>query len=291
MRITDGMVSEASRASLQKARQGVYRATQVASTGVRVEKPGDDASAAARGRRLREDGARIEAAMRAADDGRRELEVVDATLAQMSDVLIEARALAVQGANGTLGSAERAAIADQVGHLRETLLQTTATRIGDRYVLNGVGEDQPPYDAAGNFVGQRTLRSVEASVGHLVETGLAIGDVLSPAGSDALADLTALENALRTGNVAQIQSGIDAMRDAQARVADARGEVGGRMMTFEMAYALGERLGARTTEDLTNTVEADVFDAISELQRSQSALEQALSIAAKLPLPGLAQRR
>jgi hypothetical protein len=37
-------------------------------------------------------------------------------------------------------------------------------------------------------------------------------------------------------------------------------------------------------------VEADAFDALSELARAQSVLEQAVAIAAKLPIPGLAQR-
>jgi hypothetical protein len=45
-----------------------------------------------------------------------------------------------------------------------------------------------------------------------------------------------------------------------------------------------------TNESRANAVEADAFDALSELSRSQSVLEQAVAIAAKLPLPGLAQR-
>lgn len=292
MRITDGMVSEASRAALQRARLKVFNASQVASTGVRVEKPGDDPSAAGRARRLREEGARLEATMQAADKGRRGLDAVDDTLAHFSDIFTEARALAVQGGNDTIGATERGLIADQIAGLRADLLQSTATRFDGRYILNGVGEDQPPYDAAGNFVGQRALRSVEASAGHFVATGIAIGDVLSPvAGTDAFAELTALETALRTNNSAGIAAGINSMRDIGIRVADARGDVGNRMMSFDLAYALGQRLSDRTQADLTQTVDADVFDALTELQRSQTALEQALSIAAKLPIPGLAQRR
>jgi hypothetical protein len=37
-------------------------------------------------------------------------------------------------------------------------------------------------------------------------------------------------------------------------------------------------------------VEADAFDALSELTRSQTVFDQAVTIAAKLPLQGLAQR-
>ena len=37
-------------------------------------------------------------------------------------------------------------------------------------------------------------------------------------------------------------------------------------------------------------VEADAYDSISELTQAQSALERAVAIASRLPLPGLAQK-
>lgn len=290
MRVTDAMVAEVSRRGVADARAAALKASRVASTGIRVELPGDDASAASAGRRLSSEASRFGATMAAADEGSRGLDIVDATLAQMGDLLSEARVLAVQGANDTLGPSERGALADQVAGLRSALLQTASTRIDNRYVLNGMREDVPPYDAAGTFIGDRNLREVEASPGHLVPTGLAIGDVLSPTtGGDTLADLAALEAALRAGDTTQIRAGIDAMAAGTDRVAEARSDVGNRMNTFDMAYALGERLETRLREDRAKEIEADPFDALSDFESARTALEQAVSIAARLPLPGLVQ--
>lgn len=292
MRVTDGMVAEASRLSMERARGAVMKASQAAGSGMRVQSPGDDPSAASQARRLTEDKTRIEATMKAADEGSRGLDAIDGTLAQMHDMLTEARVLAIQGANDTLGPNERSAIADQIAGLRSALLETTSTRMDGRYVLNGLREDAPPYDASGNFVGDRSRRAVEASVGHFVDTGLAIGEVLSPttAGTDVFGELSALETALRSGNTAGMQAGIDAMTSFGDRVADARTEVGGRMQAFDMARALGEKLSARATDDVSNLVEIDVYEAISALTSAQTALQQAVTIASKLPLPGLIDR-
>jgi flagellar hook-associated protein 3 FlgL len=291
MRVTDAMMTAQTQKGLATARAAVLKAQQAATTGMRVSAPGDDATAAAGGRRLSHEAARMSATMATADEGERDLSAIDGALATMNDILSEARSLAVQGGNDTLSAGERASIADQIASLRSAMLNTAATKIDGRYVLNGVREDLAPYDAAGTFVGDRNLRQVEASPGHLVKAGIAIGEVLAPAtGTDVIAAMSALETALRTGSPAGIAAGIDAMAAGTAQVADARGDVGNRMNTFQMAYGLGERLHARLIEDHAALVEADPYDVLSRLTQAQSALEQAVAIASQLPLPGLAQR-
>lgn len=290
MRVTDSMVAEVSRRGVADARAAALKAQRVASTGIRVEAPGDDASAAAAGRRMTNEIARLGSTMSTADEGSRHLQIVDATLGQMNDILAEARVLAIQGANDTLGPGERNALADQIAGLRSALLETASMRVDDRYILNGLRDDQPPYDASGAFVGDRSLRDVEASPGHFVQSGIAIGNVLSPlSGGDVVADLAALETALRAGDTTAMQVGIDAMAAGTDRVAEARSDVGNRMNAFDMAYSLGERLQTRVVEDRGKMIEADPFDALTDFTNARSALEQAVSIAARLPLPGLVQ--
>lgn len=292
MRVTDAMMTTTTQKGLMNARAAVLKAQNKATTGMRVNAPGDDATAAAGGRRLTNEAARLKATMATADENDRDLSAIDDALATMNDVLSEARSLAVQGGNDTLGPAERSSIADQIANLRSAILQTSGTKIDGRYIFNGVRDDVAPYDAAGTFVGERNLRQVEASPGHFVDAGIAIGDVLTPSsgGIDVLSAMSTLETALRAGDTTGIAAGIDAMAAGTAQVADARGEVGNRMNTFRMAYSLGERLQARVTEDRSALVEADPFDVLSELAQAQSALQQAVTIASQLPLPGLAQR-
>lgn len=291
MRVTDAMMTATTQKGLMSARAAVLKAQREATTGLKVAAPGDDASAAAGGRRIGHEMSRLSATMATADEGERDLLAIDGALASMNDILSEARSLAIQGGNDTLGPSERTSIADQIANLRSAMLNTAGTKIDGRYVLNGVREDVAPYDAAGTFVGDRNLRQVEASPGHLVSAGIAIGEVLAPAaGTDVIAAMTALETALRASDPVGIAAGIDAMANGTSQVSDARADIGNRMSSFQMAYGLGERLLSRATEDHAALVESDPFDVLTKLSQAQSALQQAVGIASQLPLPGLSQR-
>lgn len=290
MRVTDNMMSELQRSGVANARRRALEAQRVAQTGKRVEAPSDDPAAAAAARRRLAETERVRAMSRAAEGGVTGLDLVDGVLDSMSDAVAQARQLAVEAANGTLGAGERAQIGEQIAALRASVLGMTSTRVDGRYVLNGMREDATPYDAAGTFVGDRNVREVEVAPGHRVPQSLAIGDVLSPAGgTDVLGALEALRVALATNDVAGIQTGIGAMETSTEQLADARGQVGTLMASMEMAKSLDDRLEQRLVAETSALVDADPFEAFSELQLASQALEQAVTIASRLPLSGLVQ--
>jgi flagellar hook-associated protein 3 FlgL len=171
------------------------------------------------------------------------------------------------------------------------MLSAANTRIDGKYVLGGLREDAPPFDAAGNFTGDRSVREVEVAPGVRVATSVPAGEVLAPAGGlDVLAALDRLAVALGANDLVGIQTGVDEIGTAEEQILSGRSEVGASTQRLEQAQALATRMRDATNESRANAVEADAFDALSELSRSQSVLEQAVAIAAKLPLPGLAQR-
>jgi flagellar hook-associated protein 3 FlgL len=285
------MLSELTRSGLAAARERAASAQRVASTGLRVEKPSDDPTSAAVGRRKQNEVERIEAMLHTANVGAFALAVVDDSFAHMSDLTARAKELAVQAANDTLSAADRAGIAVEIASIRDAMLSAANTRVDGKYVLGGLREDAPPFDAAGNFTGDRSVREVEVAPGVRVGTSVPVGEVLAPAGGlDVLAALDRLAVALGTNNLAGIQSGVDEMGTAEEQILSGRSEVGASTQRLEQAQALATRMLDATNEARANAVEADAFDALSELSRSQSVLEQAVAIAAKLPLPGLAQR-
>lgn len=290
MRVSDSMVSDLARQGVGAARSRALAAQRVATTGKRVEVPSDDPAAAAAARRRLAETERIRGMMRTAENGITGLDVVDAAYAHMGELAEVARAIAVQGANGTLTARERAELSVQIGGLRSSLLAATSERVDGRYVLNGMREDAPPYDATGTFVGDRNVREVEVSPGYRVAQTVAVGDVLSPtSGTDVLASMEALRVALAADDIAGIRAGIDAMRASTDQIAEARSHTGTLMASMEMARSLGERLELRLVSETSALLDADPFSSLSELEASRQALEQAVSIAARLPMPGLVQ--
>lgn len=291
MRVADSMITELARSSVATARERAVDAQRVASSGLRVSKPSDDPTSAAVGSRKANEQARVEQMLKTANTQVFGLNVIDDAFAHMDELLAQAKQLAVQAANDTSSAQDRATIATQISSIRDSILAAANTEVDGKYVLGGMQQASPPFDPAGNFVGTRTVPQIQVAPGVNVTTSFSVGDVLAPAsGLDVMAALTNLATACSTNNAAAIRGGIDDMSTATQQVTDARGAVGVAQSTLQMAISLGGRMRDRAAEAHSNAVDADAFDSISNLTNMQAALERAVAIAAKMPLPGLAQK-
>ncbi len=291
MRVTDQMLTELRRSGLASARDRLSRAESVASSGLRVTVPSDDPSASALARRSRNEETRIGALLESAQVGASSLAAAESSLSEMGGALARARELAIQAANGTHSATDRASIGAEIASLRESILSMANVRVDGEYVLGGLRSGAPPFDALGNFVGDRNVREIEVAPGIRVATSVSAGDALAPAGGlDVLASLSRLEVALSTNDLPSIQVGIEEMVAADEQILSARADAGLHTQRLEQATALGTRLRDAAREVRAQSVEADAFEAFSELTLAQSALERAVAIASRLPLPGLAAR-
>lgn len=291
MRVSDSMISDLARTSVASARDRALSTQRVASSGMRVEKPSDDPTAAALGRRKTSEQARIAAMMKSADAGALALNSIDDGLSHVDDLLARAQELAIQAANATTSAADRATLGAEVSSLRDAILAVANTQVDGHYVMGGMRQDAAPYDASGTFVGDRTAPTIEVAPGIRVATSVAAGNVLSPTGGlDVPAALRRLTTALATNDVVGIRTGIDDLTTATQQVSSARGALGVSQSSLQQAVALGGRMSDRANEVRSGAIEADAYDAISALTKAQTALQQAVSIAARLPLPGLAQK-
>jgi len=291
MRVTDSMISDLARTSVGNARDRALETQRVASTGIRVEKPSDDPTAAAFGRRKEAEQSRIDAMVKAAKAGALALNSTDDGLSHIDDLLARAQELAVQAANATTSAADRVTLGNEIASLRGAILAVANSQVDGHFVMGGMKQDTPPFDASGTFVGDRTAPTIDVAPGIRVATSVSAGEVLAPAGGLDVPDaLARLATALSTNDVAGIRTGIDDMGTATQQVSGARGALGVSSSTLEMASSVGTAMSDRAKEARSAAVEADAYDSISALTTAQTALQQAVAIAAKLPLPGLAQK-
>jgi flagellar hook-associated protein 3 FlgL len=118
--------------------------TQIAS-GKRILKPSDDPVATAKALNLRtvlRDNSQF---MENIDNATGWMTSSEAAVNDMVSLLIELKEAAVSGADDTKGEPERAAIAEQVENLLESLIDMANTRYGDRYVFAGTHTLTRPY--------------------------------------------------------------------------------------------------------------------------------------------------
>ena len=292
MRVSDGMLQNLAQRSIETAREKAATASSVASSGVRVHKPSDDPAAHALARResARESTAR--ASERTADLGLSLTAGADDALAGVGEALSRARELAVQMSNGTLTATERAAGAHEARQLRAEIAGLANTEVEGVHVFAGYRDAAPPFDVAtGAYSGDGAVRQLEVTPFLRLPVGVSGATTFGAGtGTDVLATLDAMATALDANDVAGVRSGIDALDASADQVNDARAQLGAQMRSFE-----GARVGAQVAQDRgaatrARLVEADPYRAYSDLANAERALEAAVTVAARLPFPGLIGR-
>lgn len=120
------------------------------STGKRILKPSDDASGAALSMSLRRRMSSIDADRTSILASRQVLDASTAELQQASTLIADARALVVQALNGTLSHSDRQTLAEQIELARDSLLEISNARFGDRFLFAGTETGSEPFVEVGN---------------------------------------------------------------------------------------------------------------------------------------------
>lgn len=86
----------------------------------------------------------------------------ETALAELADVVVRAKEIALQQASGASANDEtRLAVAEEITQMYQSAIGTANRRIGDRYLFGGYKTDQPPVDVHGKYVGDDGQMMVE----------------------------------------------------------------------------------------------------------------------------------
>lgn len=138
---------------LAQIRQGILLNTQrmvrnqeQVATGKRILRPSDDPIGAARALELRDQLASNNRFTQAVDGGRTMLDTASSALLDAVGLVSEARAITLQGMNGTVSDAGREQLAAQIDLIREQVLDIANARSGGRYLFAGTNTDDRPFE-------------------------------------------------------------------------------------------------------------------------------------------------
>lgn len=166
------------------------------SSGLRINRAGDDAAGLAISESLKSDIRALQQASRNANDGISMVQTAEGSLNEISTIAIRLRELAEQAANGTVGSSERAFLDSEFQALISEITRITdTTEFNGTFLLNGTGGtvDIQVGIAAGaqNQIALNFAGDVDAA-----SLGLADESLTGATGAGALLALTAVETAL-----------------------------------------------------------------------------------------------
>jgi flagellar hook-associated protein 3 FlgL len=277
MRITAGMSQRHVLADLRRVQERLADAQSRVSSGKQIEKPSDDPLGAERAVRLRGELETTSAYSTAVDESKSWLDATDSALSSITDIVQTARELTVQAANGATTPAARQSIKVQIDALTEQLKTTLNGAYDGRYIFSGTATDTPPYDLTSAtpdaYQGDANAVIRQIGPGVSVQVNVTADDVLSgllPALRSISAHLASNDAAsLQTTDLQALDTGLDTVADTRAQV----GAVTNRVT------AAGQRLADMhdvTTAFLSQTEDADLPQALTDLSAQQNALTAAL---------------
>lgn len=284
MRVGTSMMYQRAQQTIADRRATLTEAQERVATGRNISKLSDDPQAARRVLRaeslLREiDGNR--AALNQADHS---LSVTEDTLSDVTNLIHRVSELAVQFANDTYNTQDRAKAADEIVQIRERMLELANVQDNGRFMFGGLGSTGSPFDAAGAFVGDTGHVEVPVGRGHRIEATLPGGEpFVDPAGGPSLfTTLDSLETALRADNAAAVGALIDEVRGHEDRIRQSRQTIGHRFERIQnVRYAL-DSVEMTATRTLERDREADIAASIVQLKQAEAGLQGALLVTSRL---------
>ena len=137
LRVNSNTASINAQRNLSNTTTSLQKSLQRLSSGLRITRAADDAAGLAISENFRADIRSLTQAQRNANDGISLLQIAEGALNEVSGLLIRQRELAIQAANGTLGSSERTTLNTEVSDLSSEIDRIAAvTTFNGTQVLN-----------------------------------------------------------------------------------------------------------------------------------------------------------
>jgi flagellar hook-associated protein 3 FlgL len=266
--------------------------TQLA-TGKRVNQPSDDPIGVIRILALRSGIERAQTYLNNVAQAREWMTVSETALQGASSVLAQAQECAQRGATEVLTEDGRRAIAREVSGLIDELLAVANTNYLGRYVFAGTNNDTAPFALTGEpptgwtFSGNAgELRwDIEPQTDMVVNSP---GEAIFGGAEGPFAALIRLRDDLLAGNVAALTTDdLSLIDSAHTIVLNALGDLGANSRRLDQAGGRLEHLHQAFVESLSGYEDADMAEAIINLQLAESAYGAAQGVAARLVRPTL----
>lgn len=273
---THGMARLLQRNAAQLTGQ-IRRAESEVITGMSVQRPSDDPTAAAQALRLQgliNDQSVYETNSIQAQSllGQAEVAMADA-----GDILKRAKELAVAGANGSWSDTDRDVMATEVEMLRAQLLDVANTRVGTRYIFSGDAFDTEAFDESAVYGGGTEEPSIQVSANQRESVGWDGSEVFQ-GDVDLFAALEDLQTALENDDSTGVSDSIDDLTDGHEQIVEWRAVMGHTYAVVEDAYDTAGNVEAMLLTELDALVGIDETEVYMRLAELRTAYDAAMRV-------------
>jgi flagellar hook-associated protein 3 FlgL len=302
MRVTQNMMSNIFVRNLQKQTEAMLQRQEQLASQKRINRPSDDPAGMARVLDGRSSLAAIDQYVENIKQGKSRLEITEATLEQVDDLVQQAGDLAKANSGEEITAEQREFAAENIKEIYDHIMQLANSKFGGRYMFAGYQTDQAPftrdadgtastaddYTAAyngdsGSFqipIADNVKVSVDADGRNYFQDG-------ASGGVDIFGQLEALINGLENADTTQIQATVDPLEAAHVQVMNKRSEGAPQQYRLEASEQYWTHFKSKVQEAIGRDEDADITRVAVELNNLKTAYETSMAAAAKIIQRGL----
>lgn len=172
MRVSDKMNQNQFLNNIQKNRTELSKLQNQAATMKSINKPSDDPIGSAKALQNRTENKNLEQFDRNILFATSFLENSESTLAQVGEVVVRAKELAMQGASDTNGGLPRSMIAEEISQIARSVVEMSNRRFGDRYIFAGYNTTTQPFTPEGEYRGDYGQIQIQNHKGQFLPMNL-----------------------------------------------------------------------------------------------------------------------
>lgn len=273
---------------IQGTQQALNTAVQQVATGQRVNVPSDDPAAAAANLQSLAESANVDRYTQNGDAVLSQAQMADSALSNVVGELNQAITLGTQGADGSMTSEDRAAIATQVQSLLSQVVSQANTTFNGVSLFAGTAAAVPAFASDStsptgySYQGNSSVNS--AAVGDNLQVNVNVpGDqIFTNSNGNVLGSLSQLISALGSGSTTDIGDAVSAVRDGLTNVSQQRVLYAGvvNQVNAQESYLSQETISLTSQQQSLTGV--DMSTAVSNLTQAQIAHSTILAAAAKV---------
>lgn len=296
MRVSTLMMYQQNMRGITDSQSAWLKYGEQMSTGKRVNRASDDPVAASQAVVLSQAQAQNSQFATARTFATQRVSIEESTLSQVTTAIQSAQEKIVNAGNGTLSDDDRASLATELQGIRDQILNLANSTDGNgRYIFAGYKTDTAPFDEQGTYVGgalnveQQVDTSRTMVIGH---TGnLVFDSATSNAKPDADTNIfqsldsaiKALQTPLENEDDDTVKDSVSAAIDRTNRslsnslnnVLTVRAELGTQLNELDKLDSLGDDRALAQTQQMSNLVDVDWNETISNYTMQQTALQAA----------------
>ena len=284
----DPNLSSLLNAGIQGTEQALNTAVQQVATGQRVNVPSDDPAAAAMNLQSLSESASVDRYTKNGEAVLSQAQMADSALSNVVNELNQAITLGTQGADGSMTSENRAAIATQVQSVLSQVVSQANTTLNGASLFSGTSAAVPAFVADGasptgySYQGNSGVNN--SAVGDNLQVNVNVpGDqVFTNPNGNVLGSLAQLITALGSGTTTDIGNAVAEVRSALTNVSQQRVLYAGvvNQINAQESYLSQETISLTSQQQSLTGIDMSV--AVSNLTQAQIAHSTILAAAAKV---------